>query len=160
MHQRVGAGGAVGLGRVLQLVVADTILAGNKDHCRWHDIGKVAGIMPGAGGDAAVAIAECLGGVLDCVDEFGVEDRWRFAPDRLERNLDLAPDCYLRDRATQILVDRIERLGLRAADIGGEGDLAGNDVAGRRRNHRFAHCAHRVRAMRLGDTFDRQHEFR
>src|SRR5256714_9763200 len=110
MHQRVGAGGAVGLRRVLQLVVADAILAGNEDHCRGHDIGKVAGVMPGAGGDATVTIAERLGGVLDCVDEFGVEDRWRFAPDRLERNLYLAPLGNLGDRVTQILVDRIERL--------------------------------------------------
>src|SRR6266566_1636091 len=32
MQQRVGAGGAIGLRCVLNLVVADTVLAGNEDH--------------------------------------------------------------------------------------------------------------------------------
>src|SRR4051812_3269144 len=116
MHERVGAGGTVGLGRVLQLVMADAVLAGYKDHCRWYDVGKVAGVVPGAGGDAAVAVAKGLGGTLDRVDQFGIEDRRRLAPDRLERNLDFAPRRDLGDRGTQILVDRIKRLRSRAAD--------------------------------------------
>src|SRR4051794_21781457 len=60
MQQRVGSGGAVGLRGVLEFVVADTVLAGHEDHCRRHDIGKVAGVVACAGGNAAVTVAERL----------------------------------------------------------------------------------------------------
>src|SRR5712675_1869436 len=45
MHQRIGAGGAVGLGGILEFVVADAVLAGHEDHCRRHHIGKIAGVV-------------------------------------------------------------------------------------------------------------------
>src|SRR5438034_5011524 len=160
MHQCVGAGGAVGLGCVLQFVVADAVLAGNKDHRRWHDAGKVAGVLTGARSDAAVAVAERLGGALDRVDQFWVEHRRFLAPDRIERDLDLAPACDFRSRAAQILIDGIERFRAGAADIDGESDLAGDDVAGGRRNHGFADGADGVRTMCLRDPLNRQHEFR
>src|SRR5450432_523138 len=64
MHQNVGAGRAIGLRRVLELVMADAVLAGHEHHRRGHDIGGVAGIVTGAGGDAAVAVAERLCRVL------------------------------------------------------------------------------------------------
>src|SRR3984957_12326788 len=130
MHQGVGAGGAIGLRGILELIVADAVLAGNEDHRRRYDIGEVAGVVPGAGSDAAVGIAERFCRVLDGVDQFWVEDRRRLAPDRLERNLDPAPCCDLVNRCAQLVIDGIEGFGSRAADIGGEGDLAGNDVAG------------------------------
>src|ERR1019366_9269850 len=110
MHQRVGAGGEVGLRRIVKLVVADAVLAGNEDHRCWYDVGKVAGVVTGARGDAAVAVAKRLGCALDRVDQLRVEHGRRFAPDRLERNLDLAPRRDLGDRAAQIPVDGIERL--------------------------------------------------
>src|ERR1700731_3221434 len=81
MHQGIGAGGAIGLRGILKLVVAGAVLAGNEDHRCRHDIGEVAGVVAGAGSDAAVAIAQRLGGVLDRVHQFWVEDRRRFAPD-------------------------------------------------------------------------------
>src|SRR5437868_11075836 len=72
MHQRVGAGGAVGLGRILELVVADAVLAGDEDHRRRHDAGEVAGVVAGARSDAAVAVAERPGRALDRLDQFWV----------------------------------------------------------------------------------------
>src|SRR5450759_5011273 len=99
MHQRVGAGGAIGLSRILQLVVADAVLAGNEDHRCRHHIGEVAGVMTRARGDAAVAIAERPGGAFDRIDQFGIEYRRRLAPDGVEPNLDLAPRSDLRDGA-------------------------------------------------------------
>src|ERR1700722_13644248 len=54
MHQDVGAGRAIDLGRVLQLVVADAVLAGYEHHRRRHHGIEVAGIVAGAGGDAPV----------------------------------------------------------------------------------------------------------
>src|SRR3954470_1036136 len=69
MHQRVGAGGAVGLRRVFQLIVADAVLAGHEDHRGRHHIGEIAGVVTGARGDAAVAVAERLGRSLDGVDQ-------------------------------------------------------------------------------------------
>src|SRR6202140_238320 len=160
MHQRVGAGGAVDLGCVLELVVADTVLAGNEDHRRRHDVGEVAGVVTGARGDAAMAVPERLGGPLDRIDQFWVEHRRFLAPDRIERNLDLAPRRDFRSRAPQILVDGIERFRSRAADIDGEGALAGDNVAGGSRNHRSADGADRVRTMLLRDPLNRQHDFR
>src|SRR5260370_10913533 len=145
MHQRVGAGGAVGLGCVLELIVAEAVLAGNEDHRRRHDIGEVAGVVAGARRDAAMAVAERLGRALDGVDQFRVEHRRFLAPDRIERDLDLAPARDFRGRAAQILVDGIERFRSRAADIDGEGNLAGDDAAGVSRNHRFADGADRIR---------------
>src|SRR5439155_24289049 len=160
MHQCVGAGGAVGLGCVLQLVVADAVLAGNKDHRRWHDAGKIAGVVTGARSDAAVAVAERLGGALDRVDQFWVEHRRFLAPDRIERDLDPAAARDFRSCAPQILVDGIERFRSRAANIDGEGDLAGDHVAGGSRNHGLADGADRVRTMGLRNPLNRQHEFR
>src|ERR1700738_5191273 len=91
MHQCVGAGSAIGLRRILEFVVADAVLAGNEDHRRRHDVGEVAGVVTGAGSDAAVAVAERLGGVLDGVDQLGVEYGGRLAPDRIEGDLGLGP---------------------------------------------------------------------
>src|SRR5713226_6155010 len=160
MHQRVGAGGAVGLGRVLELVVADPVLAGNEDHRRRHDIGEVARVVTGARGDAAMAVAERLGRALDRVDQFWVEHRRFLAPDRIERDLDLAPATDFRSRAAQIPVDGIERFRLGAAHIDGEGNLPGDDVAGGGGNHGFADGADRIRTMRLRNSLNRQHKFR
>src|SRR3981081_595285 len=56
MQQPVGAGGAVGLGRVFQLVVADAVLARHENHRRRNFGVEVAGIVAGAGGDAAIAV--------------------------------------------------------------------------------------------------------
>src|ERR1700688_1841062 len=52
VHQDVGAGGAIGLGCVLELVVADAVLAGHEHHRRRHDGVEVAGIVAGARSDA------------------------------------------------------------------------------------------------------------
>src|SRR5437868_2443294 len=54
MHQHIGAGRAISLGRVLEFVVADAVLAGHEHHRRRHHGVEVAGIMAGAGGDAAM----------------------------------------------------------------------------------------------------------
>src|ERR1700738_2077937 len=138
VHQGIGASGAVGLRGVLEFVVADAVLAGNEDHRRRHHIGEVAGVVTGAGSDAAVAVAERLGGVLDGVDQLGVEYGGRLAPDRIEGDLGLAPRPDLGDRAAQIAVDGLERFGAGTADIDDEGDLAGNDVTRRRCDHGLA----------------------
>src|ERR1700694_4575408 len=103
MHQGVGAGCAIRLGRILELVVADAVLAGDEDHRSRHDIGEVAGVVTGARGDAPVAVAERLGGALDGVDQPGVEHRRLLAPDRIERDLDPAPGRDLGDRAAQLI---------------------------------------------------------
>src|SRR5205085_3080173 len=48
MHQHIGAGRAIGLGGVLELVVADAVLAGHEHHrCRDHRV-EVAGVVAGA----------------------------------------------------------------------------------------------------------------
>src|SRR3954468_17375221 len=60
MHQHVGAGRAIGLRGIFQLIVADTVLAGNEHHCRRDHRIEVAGVVAGARGDAAVRIAELL----------------------------------------------------------------------------------------------------
>src|SRR5690348_332832 len=57
MHQHIGARGAIELGRVFQLIVADAVLAGHEHHCRRHDGGEIAGVVAGARGDAAMAVA-------------------------------------------------------------------------------------------------------
>src|SRR6266404_8958796 len=112
-------------------------------------VGEVAGVVTGARSDAAMAVAERLGGALDRVDQLGVEHRRLLAPDRLERDLDLAPRGDFRSCAPQILVDGIERFRSWAADIDGEGDLPGDDIAGGSRNHGLADGADRVRTMGL-----------
>src|SRR5882757_1005761 len=160
VHQGIGAGGAVRLRGVLEFVVADAVLAGNEDHRRRHHIGEVAGVVTGAGSDAAVAVAERLGGVLDGVDQFGIEHGGRFAPDRIEGDLGLASWSDLGDRAAQIAIDGLERFGAGAADIDGEGDLAGNDVTRRRGNDRLADGADCVRTMHLRNPLHRQNDFR
>src|SRR5436309_2680588 len=73
MHQHVGAGRAIGLRGVLELVVADAVLAGHEHRRRGHHCVEVAGVVAGAGGDAAMRIAELRCGILDRVDEFRVE---------------------------------------------------------------------------------------
>ena len=73
MHQDVGARRAIGLRGVFQLIVADAVLAGHEHHRRRHHGVEVAGVVAGAGGDAAVRIAERLRGVLDRVDQFGLK---------------------------------------------------------------------------------------
>src|SRR5258708_4731085 len=95
MHQGIGAGGAVGLRRILKLVVADAVLAGNEDHRCRHDVGEIAGVVTGAGGDAAVAVAQRLGGALDRIDQFCVEQRRLLAPHPHARNFDPAPPAGL-----------------------------------------------------------------
>src|SRR5882672_7181550 len=84
VHQDVGAGGAIGLGRVLEFVVADAVLAGHEHHRRRNFRVQVAGIVARARGDASVGIAERLGGVLHRVDQFWIEMRRRLAPDQIE----------------------------------------------------------------------------
>src|ERR1700720_1244797 len=91
MHQHIGAGGAIGLRRILELVVADAVLAGHEHHRRRHDGVEIAGIMAGARRNAPGRIAERFSGILHRVDQFCVEMRRRLAPDQIERNLDLAP---------------------------------------------------------------------
>src|SRR5262245_53691844 len=91
MHQHVGAGGAIGLRGVFELIVADAVLAGHEHHRGRHHRVEIAGVMAGAGRDTTVRIAELLGGVLDRVDEFWIEMRRRLAPDQVELHLDLAP---------------------------------------------------------------------
>src|SRR5436305_1923672 len=73
MHQCVGARGAIGLRGVFEFVVADAVLAGHEDHRRRHHVGKIAGVMSGAGSDAAMGIAERLGCGLYRIDQLGVE---------------------------------------------------------------------------------------
>ena len=68
MHQHVGAGGAIGLRSIFELIVADTVLAGNEHHSRRHYRVEVAGVVAGARRDAAVRIAELLSGILDRID--------------------------------------------------------------------------------------------
>src|SRR5216683_8274828 len=69
MHQDVGAGRAIDLGRVLKLIVADAILAGHEHHRRGHHGIEIAGIVPGARGNAPVRIAERPRGILHRVDQ-------------------------------------------------------------------------------------------
>src|SRR5213080_917846 len=64
MHQHIGARRAIGLGRVLKFVVTDAVLAGHEHHGRRHHGVEVAGIMAGAGGDAAMGKPKHLRGVL------------------------------------------------------------------------------------------------
>ena len=82
MQQGIGARGAVGLRGVLELIVADAVLAGHKNHRRGHHIGEVAGVVAGAGGDAAMAVTKRFGRVLNRIDQFCVEYGRRLLPDR------------------------------------------------------------------------------
>src|SRR6201997_3313201 len=68
VQQHIGACRTIGLGGVLELIVADAVLAGHEHH-RSRNLGvEVAGVVAGAGSDAAVGIAEHLGRILHGVD--------------------------------------------------------------------------------------------
>src|SRR5712672_3880105 len=97
MHQDIGACRAIGLRGVFEFVVADAVLAGRENHRRRHYGVEVAGIMAGAGGDAAMRIAERFRGILDGVDEFWIEMRRWLAPDQIELDVNLAPGRDLRN---------------------------------------------------------------
>src|SRR5258708_15770674 len=77
MHQHVGPRRAISLGCVLELVMADAVLARHEHHRRGHDGVEIAGIVAGAGGDAPVRIAECLGGIFHRIDQLCIEMRRR-----------------------------------------------------------------------------------
>src|SRR5258707_11925203 len=84
MHQGVGAGGAIGLGCVLEFVVADAILAGNEDHRRRHDVGKVAGVVTGARSDAAACVTARPGWVFHPLAPSCLHDSPTPSPDPLK----------------------------------------------------------------------------
>src|SRR5690348_13266579 len=104
VHQYVGAGRAIGLGGILDLVVADAVLAGHEHHGGRNFGVQVAGIMAGTGGDAAIREAELLRRGFDRIDQFWIEMGGRLAPDQIERDIDLARCGNFRDRLPQLLV--------------------------------------------------------
>src|ERR1700688_4424660 len=58
VHQDVGAGGAIGLRRILEFVVADAVLAGHEHHRRRDFRVQIAGIVARARSDAPVGIGQ------------------------------------------------------------------------------------------------------
>src|ERR1700754_644206 len=60
MHQGIGARCAIGLCGVLELIVADAVFAGHKNHRPRHHIDEIPGVGAGAGRDAAMCITERL----------------------------------------------------------------------------------------------------
>src|SRR5260370_31407471 len=129
VHQDVRAGRAIGLRRVLELVVADAVLAGHEHHRRRHDGVEIAGVVTGARGNAPVRIAERLGGVLHRIDQFCIKVRRRLAPDQVERDVDLAPPRDLGCGSAQLPVERVHDPGISTASIDGEGDLTRHNIA-------------------------------
>src|SRR5438445_2243504 len=63
-QQHVAAGGEIVAGRVLDLVVADAVLAGHEDHGGGRDARHVDRIVAGAADDLAAGIAERIGRLL------------------------------------------------------------------------------------------------
>ncbi len=66
----------------------------------------------------------------------------------------------LGDRLPHLAIERGERIRIRASQIHGEGDVAGDHVARRVDDHGFADRAHRVRSEFQREFFDGQHQFR
>src|ERR1700733_16242549 len=58
VHQNVGAGGAIGLRGVFQFIVADAVLARYEDHGGRNLRIEIAGVVAGAGRNAAMGEAE------------------------------------------------------------------------------------------------------
>src|SRR3954452_658938 len=158
VHEDIGARGAIGLRGVFQLIVADAVLAGHEHHCGRHDWVEIAGVMAGAGGDAARGTAERLRRVLDGRNQLGIEMRRRLAPDQVDLHLDLAACGDLGNRAAQIAIERIHDRAICTAAIHREGDLAGNDVARRVCDHGLADGADCLRPVLARNGLHRQHD--
>src|SRR5512147_605787 len=63
-QQNVAAGAAILARRVLDLVMADAVLARDEDHARRRDAAHIAGVVPGAADDRHAGIAQFLGARL------------------------------------------------------------------------------------------------
>src|SRR5262245_15495402 len=86
-QQDIGARPAVVAGRVLDLVVADAVLARDEDHARRRHPAHVAGVVAGAADDRHGWHAQLLGARLDGGDAAGVELHRRRVRDLLEVQL-------------------------------------------------------------------------
>ena len=86
MQQHVAAGGGVLRRRVLDLVVADAVLAGDEDHGRRAHVGHVLGVVPGAADHVHVRQVQAAGGAADRGDAAGVKGGRRRVPDFVKRD--------------------------------------------------------------------------
>src|SRR5579883_730114 len=88
LQQDLATGADIGFGRVLDLVVADAVLAGHEDHRGGGDAADVAGVVTGAAHDVHVRIACLLGATPHRVDQFLRERRRREVPDLLDLHIE------------------------------------------------------------------------
>src|SRR5687768_982211 len=86
-QQDVAARTAILAGRVLDLVVADAVLARDEDHARRRHPAHVAGVVAGAADDRHGGHAQFLGARFHRGDAAGVELHRRRIPDLLEVQL-------------------------------------------------------------------------
>ena len=120
MHQDIGAGRAIDLGRVLKFIVADAILAGHEHHRRGHHGVEITGIVTGAGRENVLVREELFAPVLT-VQTFADEDEaLRIAHDT---EYGLAAAVWTADLARAHRMSRRLRAGTVWVNCYEEGDM-------------------------------------
>ena len=154
MQQHIAASGQVlGFG-VLDLVVADAILAGHKDHRGGRHAMHIDGVMPGAADDVHVVVVQGIGRAAHAGHAVGVEDAGRKAHHLFDGHLALALGSQLRKRAAHGGVHRIQPRLREVAKIHAELDLAGDHIAGVGQHLQMADGAAPVRCLVQRDAVD------
>ena len=121
---------------------------------------EVAGIVPGARGNAPVRIAERLGGIfLHRIDQFGVEMGRRLAPDQNRSATSTFRRAAIPATAARKSLSSVSMIAASGAPaIDGERDLAGNHIARGIGDHGLADRADRLGAVLAGNPLHRKHE--
>src|ERR1700704_235608 len=88
LQQDLAARADIGLGRVLDLVVADAVLARHEDHGRRRHARDIAGVVSRAAHDVHVGVPRLLGPAPHGLHEFPGEGRRREVPDLLYLHLE------------------------------------------------------------------------
>src|SRR5450432_1538484 len=91
LQQDLAAGADIDLGCVLDLVVADAVLAGHEHHRRRRDPADVTGVVARAAHDVHVLVARGLGAAPHRVDQLLGEGRRRKIPDLLDLHFEPVP---------------------------------------------------------------------
>ncbi|CPK83082.1 Uncharacterised protein [Bordetella pertussis] len=151
---RAPVGGQVGGLGVLDLVVADAVLAGHEDHRRGRDRGHVHRVVAGAGHDVHGRQAAALRAVAHLADQVGMEGRRREVLHLLALHRYGMPRGGVGARLAPQRVHRGERGFVLVAQVHREAHLAGDHVA---RTGVGVDLAHRVAAVRLVRVGDLDH---
>src|SRR2546429_3713069 len=84
LQEDLAAGADIALGRILDLVVTDAVLAGHEHHGGGRHAADIAGVVAGAAHDIHVRVARLFSGAAHAVDQLLGEWRRPGVPDLFE----------------------------------------------------------------------------